>query len=159
MEKTVHVIGKLKWLSPVLGLIMYVCTAESFGQLPALVLGGIACVAFWMLMISEKSRLIGATIASEIRQAITETTEAESIIEIKRLRSGIIARVYLIGSREKAALVNRAVARRMDQCKFKKYLWVMQLTNMPGKGDLRETQRMLNEQLIEELLRNRREDR
>lgn len=159
MEKTVNIIGKLKWLSPLLGLIMYACTVDSFGELPSAVAGGVACGAFWMLMVSEKSRLIGATIASEIREAITETTEAESIIEIKRLRSGIIARVYLIGGRDKAAMVNRAVARRMEQCTFKKYLWVMQLTNMSGKGDLRETQRMLNEQLIEELMRNRKEDR
>lgn len=120
---------------------------------------GRRCVRrFWMLMVNEKSRLIGATIANEIQEAITETTEAESIIEIKRMRSGIIARVYLICSRDKAALVNRAVARRMEQCVFKKYLWVMQLTNMAGRGDLREMQRILNEQLLEELLRNHRED-
>ena len=37
-------------------------------------------------------------------------------------------------------------------------LWVMQLTNMAGRGDLREMQRILNEQLLEELLRNHRED-
>lgn len=159
MEKIVNVIGKLKWLSFLPGLVMYAGTAYSFGELPAALLGGVACGTFWSLMVSERSRLIGATIADEIREAITETTEAESIIEIKRLKSGIIARVYLIGGRDKAAQVNRAVARKMEQCTFKKYLWVMQLTNMSGKGDLRETQRMLNEQLIEELLKKRREDR
>ncbi|MGC2872231.1 hypothetical protein ACPW7J_05910 [Ihubacter sp. rT4E-8] len=159
MEKIVRVIEKLKWISPLLGMIMYACTAESFGKILSAVLGGVACGAFWILMVNEKSRLIGATIASEIKEAITETTQAESIIEIKRMRSGIIARVYLIGARDKAVLVNRAVARRMEQCAFKKYLWVMQLTNMSGKSDLRKTQRMLNEQLIEELLKNRKEDR
>ncbi len=158
MKKTVTMIGALKWLSFLPGLVMYFCTADSFGELAAAVLGGVACGAFWMLMVHEKSRLIGATIANEIQEAITETTEAESIIEIKRMRSGIIARVYLICSRDKAALVNRAVARRMEQCVFKKYLWVMQLTNMAGRGELREMQRILNEQLLEELLRDHRED-
>lgn len=159
MEKIVNAIGVLKWLSPLLGLIMYMGTVESFGAWLAGILACIACGAFWVMMTRERTRLIGATIANEIREAITETTEVESIIEIKRMKSGILARVYLIGGKDKAILVNRAVARRIEQCTFKEYLWVMQLTHMSARGDLRETQRMLNEQLIEELLRNRRKDR
>lgn len=159
MEKTVKIIGALKWFCFLPGLVMYACTEGSFGYTVAAVLGGIAAGSFWMLMVNEKSRIIGAEIASEIRAAITETTEAESIIEIKRMRSGIIARVYLICSKEKAVMVTRAVARRMEQCEFRQYLWVMQMTNMAGRGDLREMQHILNEQLLEELLRNHREDR
>ena len=38
---------------------------------------------------------------------------------------------------------------------MKKYLWVMQLTDMPGRDDFKETQQRLNEQLLEELMRKR----
>lgn len=157
MEKTVNIIGALRWICFLPGLVMYACTAGSFGDTAGAVLGGIAAAAFWILMVNEKSRLIGATIADEIQAAILETTEAESIIEIKRMRSGIIARVYLICGKEKAAVVHRAVARRMERCVFRQYLWVMQLTNMAGRGELQEMQHILNEQLLEELLRGRRD--
>ena len=83
----------------------------------------------------------------------------ESYIEIKRLKSGIIARVYLINGRDKVSAVHRAITRRLEECTFKKYLWIMQLTDMPGKGALKETQRMLNDQLLEELMSKRKGDK
>ena len=159
MEKTVQIIGMLKWLAFPLGYIMYFFTGDSFGQPAAILLGLAAAIAFWLLIRSERSRLIGQTIASEIKAAISETSNVESFIEIKRLKSGIIARVYLINAREQAAVIHRSVARRIEDCSLKKYLWIMQMTDMPGKGALRETQRKLNEQLIEELLKKRRGDR
>ncbi|MGN0659991.1 MAG: hypothetical protein ACI4LA_10365 [Emergencia sp.] len=158
MEKTVRIIEYLKWLCLPLGGIMYLGTYRSFGTAAGCFLGAAAGAAFWILMRSERSRLIGQTIASEIKEAILSAANVESLIEIKRLKSGIIARVYLINAREKASDVQNAVARRMENCTFKKYLWVMQLTDMPGREALRETQRMLNDQLVEELLRRRRED-
>ncbi|MFR7990992.1 MAG: hypothetical protein ACLU5F_10380 [Anaerovoracaceae bacterium] len=158
MEKTVRAIGICRWLGLPLGGIMFFFTYGSFGITIASVLSIMAAVSFWILMRSEQSRLIGQTIAREIKEAINEAGNVESYIEIKRLKSGIIARVYLINAREKVAVVNKAIARRLERCTFKKYLWIMQLTDMPGKSALRDTQRMLNDQLLEELMRKRRGD-
>ena len=158
MEKTVKTIGLFRWLGLPLGAVMFFFTRLSFGVAVASVLAVVASVSFWLLMRSEQSRLIGQTIAKEIKEAISEAGNVESYIEIKRLKSGIIARVYLINAKDKVAVIHKAIARRMEECTFKKYLWIMQLTDMPGKSAFRDTQRMLNDQLLEELMRKRRGD-
>ncbi len=132
---------------------------EAFGNIISVILAVVAAVSFWVMMRSEQTRLIGQTIAKEIKEAISETGNVESYIEIKRLKSGIIARVYLINGRDKVSAVHRAITRRLEECTFKKYLWIMQLTDMPGKGALKETQRMLNDQLLEELMSKRKGDK
>ncbi len=159
MEKTVKIISISKWLCFPLGCIMFFCTQESFGSIISAILAIIAAVSFWLMMRSEQTRLIGQTIAREIKEAISETGNVESYIEIKRLKSGIIARVYLINGRDKVSAVHRAITNRLDECTFKKYLWIMQLTDMPGKGALKATQRMLNDQLLEELMSKRKGDK
>lgn len=159
MERLVKIIGILKWLSFIPGYIMMVCTEASFGQDVSAVLGVLATVSFWILMGRERSRIIGQTIAGEIKEAISSAANVDSYIEIKRLRSGILARVYLIDAKEKMALIHRAVTNRMENCSMRKYLWIMQMTDMPGKNALQETQKLLNEQLLEELLVKRRGDK
>jgi len=155
MERQVKAIGLAKWLCIPLGFIMYDGTVNSFGNIAASILCFAATAAFWMLMKGEQGRLIGEFIADDIRDAIKEVGNVESFIEIKRLKSGILARVYLVDAREKAAFVHKSITRKLDGCAMKKYLWVMQLTDMPGRDDFKETQQRLNEQLLEELMRKR----
>ena len=155
MEKQIKAIGWAKWLCVPMGSIMYYGTVNSFGHLAASILCLIAVTGFWLLMKGEQHRMIGETIADDIRDAIEEVGNVESFIEIKRLKSGILARVYLVNAKEKAIFVHKAVTRKLDGCSMKKYLWVMQLTDMPAMDDFKETQQRLNEQLLEELLRKR----
>ena len=155
MEKQVKTIGWAKWLCIPLGVIMYFGTVNSFGTPTASILCFTATVVFWKLLKGEQGRLIGETIADDIRDAIKEVDGVESFVEIKRLRSGILARVYLIDAKEKAIFVHRAITRKLDGCSMKKYLWVMQLTDMPRRDDFKETQKRLNDQLVEEMLRQR----
>lgn len=156
MEKQIRVIGLAKWLCIPLGSIMYFGTVNSFGHYAACILCLVATAAFWLMMRGEQGRMIGEHIADDIRDAIKEVGNVESFIEIKRLKSGILARVYLVNARERAIFVHKAITRKLDGCSMKKYLWVMQLTDMPGRDDFKETQQRLNEQLLEELLRKRR---
>lgn len=155
MEKQVKAMGLVKWLCVPLGMIMYYGTVNSFGHYAACALCLAATIGFWMLVRGEQSRMISETIADDIKAAIKEIEGVESFIEIKRLKSGILARVYLVNAREKAIFVHRSIQRKLEDCSMKKYLWVMQLTDMPEKEDFKETQQRLNEQLIEEVLRKR----
>ena len=50
MEKTVRMIGWLKWLSFFFGYIMYVFTKDSFGGIAAMLLSIAAAAAFWILI-------------------------------------------------------------------------------------------------------------
>ncbi len=153
MEKQIKAIGLAKWLCIPLGCIMYYGTVNSFGHFAACLLCLMATAAFFKLMRGEQGRLIGESIADDIRAAIKEVGNVESFIEIKRLKSGILARVYLVNAREKAIFVHKSITRKLDGCAMKKYLWVMQLTDMPDREDFKETQRRLNDQLLEELWR------
>ncbi|MBR4019691.1 MAG: hypothetical protein IKI99_00090 [Firmicutes bacterium] len=155
MERQVKVIGLAKWLCIPLGCIMFYGTVNSFGPFAARILSLAAMAGFFILMRSEQNRLIGETIAEDIRDAIQEVGDVESFVEVRRMKSGILARVYLVNAREKAIFVQRAITRKLEECSMKKYLWVMQLTDMPARDNLEETQQMLNEKLFEELLRNR----
>ena len=155
IEKQVKILGIAKWIALPLGYIMYFGTEYSFGGGVAMILAIFAMLTFWVLIKSEQGRLIGETIADEIKAALSEFSNIESFVEIKKMRSGIIARIYLVNAREKAVYVHRAIARKLDNCTMKKYLWVMQLTDMPGKGAFKETRERLDEQLIEELLSKR----
>lgn len=158
MEKTVNMISKARWLSILFGYIMFFCTQESFGRAIGMTLGIIAAAAFWFLMGSERSRLIGQTIADEIKRAIQDTARVESFIEIKKLRSGIIARVYLIDAKEKAGMIHSAINQRLQTSAFSNYIWILQLTDMPAKTMLKDVQKRLNEQLLDELLKRNRGD-
>ena len=155
IEKQVKLFGFIKWIALPLGYLMYFGTAYSFGGGVAMVLAIFAMLSFWILVKSEQSRLIGQTIAEDIRAALAEFSNVESFVEIKRMKSGILARIYLVNAREKAVYIHRAITHKLDNCSMKKYLWVMQLTDMPAKGAFKETQERLNEQLIEELLNKR----
>ncbi len=159
MEKKVKQLGLLKWLSFPLGFIMFIFILESFGSIISSLFSAIAIVTFWNIVKNEQTRIIGQSIAEEIKMAISEAGNIDNMIEIKRMKSGIIARVYLINAKEKAQIIHRAIAYRMENCTFKKYLWIMQLTDMPGKSALQETQKLLNEQLLEELTKKHRENK
>lgn len=159
MEKKVKRLGMLKWMSFLLGFIMYSFTIHSFGYLLSSLCTVIATVSFWNIVRNEQTRLIGRKIADEIKIAISETGNVDNMIEIKRSKSGIIARVYLINAKEKAQIIHRAIANRMDGCSFKRYIWVMQLTDMPGRSAFDETQKILNEQLVDELMKKRKQDK
>jgi len=155
MEKTVKIIGILKWLCFPLGYIMFYFTSGSFGYIPGTVLSVAAIVGFWFLMRNEQTRLIGQTIATEIQKAIDETADVNCFIEIKRLKNGMIARIYLINAKDLVSDIHRSVNARMEKCVFKKYLWIMQLTDMPNMGAIRETRKILNDQLLDEIMKKR----
>lgn len=131
---------------------MFYFTSQSFGNIIAIILGVIAMVVFWALMRREETRLIGQNIAIAIRNAIKATADVENFIEIKRVKSGIIARVYLINAKDSVAAVQKAVKRAIDASKMKKYLWVMQLTDIASRDELAQTQKILNDQLYDQLV-------
>ena len=155
IETTLKIIKASKWLSFFFGAVMCYFTIDSFGGYAAIVLGIIATSSLWIMMKREETRLIGEFIARDIKDAIYDAGDIENVVEIKRLKKGLIARVYLINAREKSVLFHKAIAKKLEDCKYKKYLWVMQLTDMPKIEDLRETQKRLNSQLLDEIIKNR----
>lgn len=155
MDNKIKLYGILKWLCFIPGTVMYIFTIDSFGYMISALCTIIATVAFYHIMDKEQTRRIGLSIAGEIKKAIAETGNVDNLIEIKKVKSGIIARVYLINARERAQIIQRAITNHLSNSEFKRYLWIMQLTDMPGKSFLRDRQRLLNDELIEELTKRK----
>ena len=155
MDKKIKLYGILKWLCFIPGTVMYVFTINSFGYLLSALCTIIATVAFYNIMDKEQTRRIGLSIAGEIKKAIAETGNVDNLIEIKKVKSGIIARVYLINARERAQIIQKAITKHLNSSDFKRYLWIMQLTDMPGKSALQDRQKLLNDELIAELTKKK----
>ncbi|MEF9921774.1 MAG: hypothetical protein RR313_10300 [Anaerovoracaceae bacterium] len=158
-EKLIKYINIIKMFSFVFGYIMFFVASNSFGDVAGVVLGVVATVGFWWIIRNEQTRLIGESIASEIKMAISEEGNIDNFIEIKRIKKGLIARVYLVNARERSAIVHKAIAYKLERSKYKKYLWVMQLTDMTSEEDLGATQKLLNSELIEELMKKHKGDK
>lgn len=99
-EKLIKYINIIKMFSFVFGYIMFFVASNSFGDVAGVILGVVATVGFWWIIRNEQTRLIGESIASEIKMAISEEGNIDNFIEIKRLKKGLIARVYLVNARE-----------------------------------------------------------
>lgn len=155
MDKKIKLYGILKWMCFIPGTVMYIFTINSFGYLLSALCTIIATVAFYNIMDREQTRRIGLSIAGEIKKAIAETGDVDNLIEIKKLKGGIIARVYLINAKERAQIIQKAITKHLSNSDFRRYLWIMQLTDMPARNFLRERQRLLNDELIEELTKKK----
>ncbi|MDD6042309.1 MAG: hypothetical protein PUB87_00975 [Eubacteriaceae bacterium] len=151
MDRTVKLLMLSRWLGLPLGIVMYLGTRTAFGEESAMMLGAIAAAVFVIIMRRGCTRVISEAIAGEIKEAISKVAKVESFIEMKGASRGLIARVYLVGAKEKITDINRMINSRLEDSVLRKHLWIMQLTDMDSRDDLKMTQERLNEQLIEEL--------
>lgn len=161
MEKLYKRLKLLQLLAIPLGILMYGCTYKSFGLVISLALGFAAGAAFYFLVKKEISRIAGEAIVSNIKKAISENGNVENYVEIRRIKSGIIARVYLVNAKVNVGKVYSAIMESIESSGFKKFVWAMQLTEIPGANALGAARDKLNQQLIQELMKrkNKEDDR
>lgn len=145
----------IRWLGVPLGVIMYLFTFESFGDIVATILGVLSCVVFVILIDTERSRLIGDELEKDIKAAISESFNIEHYVEMKRFKHVLIARVYLVNAKDKVVMIHACINRKLEDSHFRKYLWVMQMADIPEKAAMKASEEMLNEQLLSELLKKK----
>lgn len=155
MENFIVSMRALKWLGLPLGCIMYMLTADSFGDPAAIILGVIAGIGFSILIDTERSRLISEILVNDIKEAISESSNVEYYVEIKRIRHVLIARVYLVNAKDKVIMIHAAINRKLEDSRFRRYLWIMQMAEIPEKSAIKASEEMLNEQLLSELMKKR----
>ena len=149
MEKRILTLRYGKWLGILMGCIMYAVTSSVFTISVSAALAVVFGVSFWILLKREEIRQIGQNIAESIREAVQETWTGEQLIEIKRIRRGMIARVYLIGQKSRMERVQQAVSEKMSENPFRNYLWVMQMTQLKSREEVRKARDVLNRQLVQ----------
>lgn len=152
MEKRILTLRYGKWLGILMGCIMYAVTSSVFTISVSAALAVVFGVSFWILLKREEIRQIGQNIAESIREAVQETWTGEQLIEIKRIRRGMIARVYLIGQKSRMEKVQQAVSEKMSENPFRNYLWVMQMTQLKSREEVRKARDVLNRQLVQSIL-------
>ena len=152
MEKRILTLRYGKWLGILMGCIMYAVTSSVFTISVSAALAVVFGVSFWILLKREETRQIGQNIAESIREAVQETWTGEQLIEIKRIRRGMIARVYLIGQKSRMERVQQAVSEKMSENPFRNYLWVMQMTQLKSREEVRKARDVLNRQLVQSIL-------
>jgi adenosylmethionine-8-amino-7-oxononanoate aminotransferase len=152
MEKRILTLRYGKWLGILMGCIMYAVTSSVFTISVSAALAVVFGVSFWILLKREEIRQIGQNIAESIREAVQETWTGEQLIEIKRIRRGMIARVYLIGQKSRMERVQQAVSEKMSENPFRNYLWVMQMTQLKSREEVRKARDVLNRQLVQSIL-------
>ena len=152
MEKRILTLRYGKWLGILMGCIMYAVTSSVFTISVSAALAVVFGVSFWILLKREEIRQIGQNIAESIREAVQETWTGEQLIEIKRIRRGRIARVYLIGQKSRMERVQQAVSEKMSENPFRNYLWVMQMTQLKSREEVRKARDVLNRQLVQSIL-------
>ena len=135
-----------------MGCIMYSVTSSVFTISVSAALAVVFSVSFWILLKREEIRQIVQNIAESIREAVQETWTGEQLIEIKRIRRGMIARVYLIGQKSRMERVQQAVSEKMSENPFRNYLWVMQMTQLKSREEVRKARDVLNRQLVQSIL-------
>ena len=152
MEKRILTLRYGKWLGILMGCIMYAVTSSVFTISVSAALAVVFGVSFWILLKREEIRQIGQNIAESIREAVQETWTGEQLIEIKRIRRGMIARVYLIGQKSRMERVQQAVSEKMSENPFRNYLWVMQMTQLKSREEVRKARDVLNRQMVQSIL-------
>ena len=150
MERRIQILRWVKWGGVILGWIMYWFT-RSFGYVIGIPFGVAATVVFWVLIREEETRTIGKSIAQVMDRAIRSVSEVRHMIEIKRIKPGIIARVFLIGAGPDTEKIRGTVRKELEESGLKRYIWAFQLTDMENTAQLAENQKRLNDQLIEHI--------
>ena len=153
MNNAVRVIRILKWACFPLGYSMYYVTRSSFGLYIAIALSVAAIVGFWYLMRQEELRLTARDIAYEIRDVIMTRYGFEHLIEIKRMKSNVIVRIYVIRAGEKLQELKTAVMRRLTEQGYRDRIIALQVADMNSKEELGAHQKRMNLQLVELLSR------
>lgn len=152
MECKIRTISLGKWFGIIPAVLVYYGTEGLISPPAAIALGLIFGVTFWLMLKHEEIRLIGTDIAEVIKEAVTESWSGDHLIEIKRVRSGLIARIYLIGPSERLENVKNAIGEHLSGNRFRKHLWVMQMTSLKSRNDIEGAQKALNRQLMDSIM-------
>ncbi len=143
----------LKWLCFVPGLLMYVGTEYSFGSRMASILAITATGSFWFLVRSAEGDRLGRMIALTVRKAITLNGEVDHIIEIRKLRIGYLARIYLLNAGERFAAINDAVNSHIKTEGLSDSICAIQIVDMRDTKEMPTLRKKLNKQLFSHLMK------
>ena len=109
VRKKADLLGRIKWLGLLLGLLMYYATAYAFGDIVSTILACIAATVFYVMCENERKSIVSRHVSDHLSEALTKIGQTESVFEVKTANMGMIIRVYLIRAGERAPACTKAV--------------------------------------------------
>lgn len=148
VRKRADLLGRIKWLGLLLGLIMYYATADAFGDIISMILACVAATAFYVMCNNEKKSIMATHVTNHLDEVLKNFGQRGSVFEIKASNTGMVVRVYLIGAGERAAACSKLILDTIANSWYRSRVWITQIVDLERKEDLPEAQRALNEELF-----------
>lgn len=151
VRKRVNLLGRIKWLGLLFGLIMYYATISAFRNVIATILACVAATAFYIICDKESKTTICEYVSQHLSNALIKAGQRDSIFEIKAARAGLIIRVYLIRAHERAPLCTKALLHAISESWYRSRVLVAQIADLNNENEIEEAQQRLDEELLEDL--------
>lgn len=148
-------LGKIKWIGLLLGIFMYYATLEAFGDIVSTILGCIAATSFYLICENERKTVISRHVSEQLRGVLQKLGQRESVLEIKASSTGFVIRVYLIRAGERAPLCTKALLDSIASSWYRSRVWATQIVDVDEPEEILEAQKMLNDQLFEDIKKNK----
>ena len=155
VRKKADLLGRIKWLGLLLGLLMYYATAYAFGDIVSTILACIAATVFYVMCENERKSIVSRHVSDHLSEALTKIGQTESVFEVKAANMGMIIRVYLIRAGERAPACTKAVLDAIAESWYRSRVWVTQIVDLDRQEEIPEAQRALNEELLNDLKKNK----
>jgi len=159
VKKNLTLLGRLKWLGPVLAVVMYLFVEPRLGYMWALALGSIAGSAYILICDNARKTIMCEHVALDLGAVLKARGFSRHSFEIKSLKTGLIIRIYLISAGEKAVACNTIIMERITNSWYKDMVWITQLVDLDSEEDINEARDNLDDELIEQLKRMKEESR
>ena len=159
VEKSIRLLGYIKWAGLALGLLMYGVTLRAFGEAWATGLGVLAACAFFFVCEDGKRGVLCEHIAEDLQEAMERVGEQDCIFEIKSMKLGLIIRVYFIKAGEMAPRYGKALIEAIARSWYRSRIWITQFVDVENEAELRDAEALLNEELLRNLKRQREEQK
>ncbi len=155
VRKRADLLGRIKWLGLLLGIMMYYLTVGAFGDIVSTFLGCAAAVGFYLICDNERKSVVARHISDQLDEVLRKIGQRENVFEIKSTGTGMVIRIYYIGAGEKAALCTKAVLEAISKSWYRSRVWVTQIVDLERREEIPEAQRALNEELLSDLKNGR----
>ena len=141
----------LRWFWFIPSGIIYLAARSAFGIVEGTLLAVIFGAAFFVICSRGRMRVISEEIVADITRALAELGQRESFFEVKKISPGFIVRVYLVRARKKAPLCNKAIIESLEHGWYSRHVTGAQIVDIDGEEDMKQVQRELNIELVDEL--------
>lgn len=151
MEKTrkrAELLGRIKWLGLLFGLVMYYATADVFGDVISMILACVAATTFYVMCNNERKSTIATHVTKHLQEVLKNFGQQDSVFEIKTPNTGMVVRVYLIGAGERAVACSKLILDTIANSWYRSRVWITQIVDLEKREDIPEAQRALNEELF-----------